>query len=126
MPYSLKLKSSDNWVSSKVSGEMKKLNTDYLFETDNIYGFPKVSSDDFIPKDLTAFNVFHSKGHTINKEEAVSMYGNTNSKEAFAEAFTAYCFGVKSPKAGKAYYKEFKNQMKEAGLQDFEGCLKEV
>lgn len=74
MPYSLKLKSSDNWVSSKFSGEMKKLNTDYLFETDNIYGFPKVSSDDFIPKDLTAFNVFHSKGHTINKEEAVHFF----------------------------------------------------
>ncbi len=28
------------------------------------------------------------------KSEAVSMYGNTNSKEAFAEAFTAYCFLV--------------------------------
>ena len=59
--YSLILKTSDSWSASK-SSEINKLNTDYLFETDNEYGFPVVkSSENFSAKDLVPFNLCKSK-----------------------------------------------------------------
>lgn len=62
----------------------------------------------------------------LKAPKAVSEYGNTNPAEAFAEAFTAYCLGVTKPNQGKSYYRSFKSEMKKAGLQEFEGCLREV
>lgn len=53
---------------------------------------------------------------------AVSQYGNTNSHEAFAEAFTMYCYDVK-PTKGKVYYKNFQDLMKSSGLESFKGCM---
>lgn len=57
MSYSLLTKTQKSWLSNK-SGELNKLNTDFLFETDNKFGFPEVcTSDDFIVKDLVGFHL---------------------------------------------------------------------
>ena len=72
-------------------------------------------------KDLSA--IIMSK---LKTPKAVSGYGDSSPKEAFAEAFKAYCFGITKPNQGKSYYRSFKSEMKKAGLQEFEGCLKEV
>lgn len=54
--YSLVLKTSEKW--GRKSGDTNKLNTDYLFETDNEYGFPVVStSKNFRAEDLIPFHV---------------------------------------------------------------------
>lgn len=55
---------------------------------------------------------------------AVSPYGNFSNHEAFAEAFTLYCYDIK-PATGKAYYRSFQKLMKDAGLEDFKGCMKD-
>lgn len=76
----------------------------------------------------------HEFGHHVEKtvfnhnakvkgSSAVSNYGNSNSHEAFAEAFSAYCLGIK-PKKGKEYYSNFENLMESSGLSSFKGCLK--
>lgn len=59
--YSLITKSQKNWSESKISGNMNKLNTFCLFETNNKLGFPEVESDIFNPNDLIPF-------HTIKKK----------------------------------------------------------
>lgn len=57
MPYSLLTKTQNSWVSNK-SGELNKLNTDYLFETDNKFGFPEVAtSEEFFANDLIGFHL---------------------------------------------------------------------
>lgn len=61
----------------------------------------------------------------INGNQAISVYGNTNSHEAFAESFAAYCLGVE-PTMGKEYHSNFKKLMKENGLSAFEGCVKNL
>ena len=59
--YSLILKTSNSWRAGK-SSEINKLNTDYLFESDNKFGFPVVkSSENFSAKDLVPFNLCKSK-----------------------------------------------------------------
>ena len=55
--YSLVTKTQDSWKSRK-SGELDKLNTSMLFETDNKYGFPIVkSSENFVCTDLLGFHM---------------------------------------------------------------------
>ena len=56
--YKLRLKSENNWKAHK-SGDLNKLNTNILFETDNEFGFPLVStSKEFEARDgLIAFNL---------------------------------------------------------------------
>lgn len=57
MPYSLLTKTQDTWKSRK-SGELDKLNTSCLFETDNPYGFPVVeTSAGFKCGDLVGFHL---------------------------------------------------------------------
>ena len=54
--YSVVYKTSEKWKNK--SGEINKLNTDYLFETDNEYGFPVVSSSPgFVASDLLPFHL---------------------------------------------------------------------
>lgn len=56
MPYKLLLKSQENW-QAHTSGEMNKLNTDLIFETNNEFGFPVVrTSKDFRAEDLIPFH----------------------------------------------------------------------
>lgn len=57
------------------------------------------------------------------RKQAVSMYGNKNEREAFAEAFTLYCYGVEETKLGNPYYQRFKSVMEQEGLSAFRGCL---
>lgn len=73
-----------------------------------------------------------SKGKALNnfyksvekeKLSAVSFYGNVSQSEAFAEAFSLYCFGVKEPTLGKSYYEKFKDFMTDNGLNGFFGCV---
>ena len=59
----------------------------------------------------------------VKGSSAVSNYGNSNSHEAFAEAFSAYCLDIK-PKKGKEYYSNFESLMESKGLSSFKGCLK--
>lgn len=61
----------------------------------------------------------------IKGKEAISIYGNTDSNEAFAESFAAYCLGIE-PTKGKEYHSNFKKLMKESGLSAFEGCVKNL
>lgn len=63
-------------------------------------------------------------GSGRRKLTAVSTYGNVNNHEAFAEAFTMYCYDAK-PQQGKVYYANFKKLMKDNGLESFKGCMKE-
>lgn len=76
----------------------------------------------------------HEFGHHIERvvfnhnakvkgSSAVSNYGNSDSHEAFAEAFSAYCLGIK-PKKGKEYYSSFESLMESSGLSSFKDCLK--
>lgn len=70
-----------------------------------------------------------SKLEAFNKKvsgtSAVSVYGNSNYMEAFAEAFSLYSHGVStSLKGGSKYYTEFKKLMKDCGLSDLYGCTK--
>lgn len=54
--YSLVIKTQENWNSRK-SSELDKLNVSCLFETDNKYGFPIVStSKEFSAEDLIPFH----------------------------------------------------------------------
>lgn len=54
--YSLVTRTSEKWVNK--SGDTNRLNTDYLFETDNEYGFPVVaSSKNFQAEDLIPFHL---------------------------------------------------------------------
>ena len=56
--------------------------------------------------------------------EAVSVYGSTSHKEAFAEAFALYARGKTKPNnqgRGDEYYKEFKNVMEKSGLKTLYG-----
>ena len=57
------------------------------------------------------------------RKQAVSMYGDKNELEAFAEAFTLYCYGVRETKLGNPYYQEFKRVMQKEGLSAFNDCL---
>ena len=57
------------------------------------------------------------------RKQAVSMYGNKNEREAFAEAFALYCFGVEKTNLGNPYYQEFKRVMQKEGLSSFKSCL---
>ena len=58
--YSLLTKTQENWKSAK-SSELDKLNQSCLFETDNKFGFPIVSSsENFSVRDLIPFNVCKS------------------------------------------------------------------
>ena len=77
--------------------------------------------------------IIHEFGHHVENKvfrlnsrvkgsSAVSSYGNASSREAFAEAFTAYCFGV-TPINGSEYYSNFKTLMRSKGLQSFEGLF---
>ena len=60
MMYSLITKSEENWNARK-SSELDKLNTSFLFETDNKYGFPIVkTSEDFSAQDLIPFHMCKS------------------------------------------------------------------
>ena len=71
--YSLILKTSDTWRSN-VSGDINKLNTNFLFETDNEYGFPIVkSSEDFRATDLIPFNLSKKK-KAEDKDKAVHFF----------------------------------------------------
>ena len=67
--------------------------------------------------------VFNLSDGIVKGNSAVSSYGNANHMEAFAEAFTAYCYGV-NPLQGKEYYSNFKQVMKDNGLSGFEGIFK--
>lgn len=60
MPYALITKSSENWKATK-SGDLNKLNTNFLFETDNEYGFPVVTSDDIEVEGLIPFHMSKKK-----------------------------------------------------------------
>lgn len=71
--YSLEVKTSLNW-RAKRSGDLNKLNTDYLFETDNEYGFPEVeTSKDFSAEDLIGFNLCKKKREE-DKNKAVHFF----------------------------------------------------
>lgn len=71
--YSLITKSQNNW-KSRVSGEMDKLNQSALFETENEYGFPEVSSSkNFRCKDLIPFHQC-KKMLAGDKDKAVSFF----------------------------------------------------
>ena len=60
MPYKLLTKTQDSWKSA-ISGELDKLNTSYIYETDNKFGFPIVeSSGDFQCEDLIGFHLCKS------------------------------------------------------------------
>lgn len=52
----------------------------------------------------------------VKEYSAVTEYGNTNHNEAFAEAFTAYAYGINAFSGiGKRYYDSFKTLMKDVG-----------
>ena len=54
--------------------------------------------------------------------EAVSLYGNTNKREAFAEAFSMYTMGaVPAKNVGDKYFATFSTFMKEMGLEEYKG-----
>lgn len=68
MPYSLLTKTQNSWVSN-ISGELNKLNTNFLFETDNKFGFPEVStSDNFIVEDLVGFHLSKKEIRTAHNK----------------------------------------------------------
>lgn len=70
MPYKLVLKSSENW--QKKSGDTNKLNTDLLFETENEYGFPEVSSSSgFSASELIPFNLCK---HRIKRDKSKAVH----------------------------------------------------
>lgn len=57
LPYTLLTKTQDRWKAN-ASGDLNKLNQNFLFETDNPYGFPVVqTSKGFSCKDLIPFNL---------------------------------------------------------------------
>ena len=58
--YAFITKTSEKWNGK--SGETNKLNTDWLFETNNEYGFPEVaSSPNFSADDLLPFHMCKSR-----------------------------------------------------------------
>ena len=72
MPYALVTKSSENWKANK-SGDLNKLNTNFLFETDNKYGLPVVTSDDIDVEGLIPFHMCKKKLET-DKNKAVHFF----------------------------------------------------
>ena len=79
---------------------------------------------DFVYKDKLGNTLSHKiLADPKARKQAVSRYGNKNELEAFAEAFTLYCYGVGETKLGNPYYQEFKRVMQKEGLSAFNGCL---
>lgn len=73
MAYKLLVKSQENW-GSKVSGDLNKLNTFCLFETDNEYGFPEVkSSANLTPADLLMFHMSKKK-LASDRDKTISFF----------------------------------------------------
>ena len=71
--YSLVTKTQETWKSNK-SGELDKLNTSMLFETDNKFGFPVVrSNEDFKCSDLIGFHL-SKKLLESDKDKAVHFF----------------------------------------------------
>lgn len=72
MPYALTTKSSENWKSN-ISGDLNKLNTFCLFDTDNEFGFPEVTTTlGFEPVDLLPFN--EARRNKTNREKTVHLF----------------------------------------------------
>lgn len=70
--YSIVYKTSEKWRNK--SGDTNKLNTDWLFETDNEYGFPVVcSSPDFSATDLLPFHLA-KKQYKNDLDKAVHFF----------------------------------------------------
>lgn len=73
LPYTLLTKSQSSWKSN-ISGELNKLNQNFLFETGNPYGFPEVkSSPNFSAEDLIPFNLC-KKPHKEDLKKAVHFF----------------------------------------------------
>lgn len=70
--YRLVTKTSEKW--KRKSGEMDKLNTSCLFETEDIYGFPEVeTSENFRAEDLEGFHLAKNTSK-YNKRNAVHFF----------------------------------------------------
>lgn len=72
MAYSLVTKSSEKWQTNG-SSELNKLNTFCLFETDNEFGFPEVTSNEFTPTELIPFHMC-KKQLKGDKEKGVHFF----------------------------------------------------
>lgn len=126
-------KNSASPMGSYNSGTKKiELSTQQLARNENPYRNRSWSVTANL--NLQAASVIHEFGHYLDfshkdisrrikaKGTSVSNYGDSNSAEAFAESFTAYCLGV-TPKRGTEYHKEFCRVMEAEGLSRFKGCI---
>ena len=70
--YSIVTKSQEKW-GDKISGDLNKLNTFCLFETEDKYGFPEVKSNEFTPVDLIPFHMCKNK-KSSEQHKTVSFF----------------------------------------------------
>lgn len=72
MPYKILTKTSSKWEGNSTKN-LYKLNQNFLFETEDEYGFPEVCSDDFVPEKLIPFNMC-KKMKVGDKDKTVHFY----------------------------------------------------
>lgn len=71
--YAIVSKTSEKWKGK--SGDTNKLNTDWLFDTDNEFGFPVVaSSPDFKAADLIPFHIAKTEKRRKDEDRAVHFF----------------------------------------------------